>query len=161
MAGIAFSINASSGAVAPLLFAPGLTATADRSFGSVVYQTTSGGVPATYIHDTRTGLARALEFAPYPERCTWSLVASTTLYCPVPLSDSAADYIDLWRQGAASDVDSVLSFDTARATSQVLAIPGGADGGEETDIAQLVASPGGKYLLYIRKSDRSLWGVRL
>lgn len=161
--GIAFAIDAKSGAATPLVYAPGLTATADLNFSHVLYQSVQPGatVRATYTHDVKSGTDRRLSFDPFPEQCMQNPLSASVLYCAVPLSYVAADYLDEWHQGTASAADSLLSFDLAAGTSTILATPGGTDGGIATDMLQLAASPDGRYLLFVSKYDRSLWGVRL
>ncbi len=162
VSGMLFSVNTQNGATTPLVYAQGLTAVADRSFGRIMYQTVGNdGVRTTYSHNVRTGLASPLSFAPLPERCVWSQVASTTVYCPTSLVYTPSSYVDLWHQGVASVADAVLAFNLASTRSQVLASPGGSDGGVESSMLELISSPIDNYLLFIRKDDRSLWGVRL
>lgn len=160
--GMLFSVNAQSGATVPLVYAPGITAIADRAFSRIIYQTVSNsGVRTTYSHSTRTGLASTLSLDPLPERCVWSRVASSTLYCPAPLQATGSTHVDLWHQGLTNTPDALFSFDVTTSRGQLLAIPGGKDGGEESQVLELISGPNSKYLLFIRKNDRSLWGVRL
>jgi len=158
--GAIFSINIKTGDTTPVLYASGVTATADRSFSKVVYQTADSS-RSTYVRDTKTGLSKALSFDPIPEQCVWSNASSTTLYCAAPLTGVPANYLDLWHAGEAAASDGILTFDLSAGRSQIAAAPGGEDGGEESNIAELALSPDDRYLLFIRKGDRSLWAVRL
>ena len=158
--GVVFSIDAKTGASAPLVYASGLTAIADRTFGRVVYQTANES-RSTYSQNVKTGLATPLSFDPIPELCRWSNATSTTLYCATPISYVAANYLDLWHMGAASAASTILKFDLSKGGSTIVASPGGKDGGEQSDITELAVSPDDSYLLFIRTGDRSLWGVRL
>ncbi len=159
--GITFSINAGSGAVSPTLYAPGLTATADPSFSRVVYQNASAQGRTTYSHDTKSNLDRPLSFDPIPEKCVWSQLEAGFMYCAVPLSYTAPNYLDLWHQGAASAADSIVAYDLITGQTTIIATPGGADGGVASDAMQLALSADEKYLLFVSKGARSLWGVRL
>lgn len=164
--GILFSVDVKNGSVVPLISASGLTATADRSFSSLVYQSSVPGEPArlSYVRTTKTGLTSALSYDPIPEKCAWGNTASSTLYCGLPFKFVAANYLDLWHMGEAASADSILSFTInpgkLNQTAQV-AQPGTADGGEVSDIIDLAVSPDDKYLLFIKRGDRSLWGVRI
>lgn len=160
VAGVVFSIDAKTGANAPLIYANGLTATADRSFSYVVYQT-ADTERSTYVRDTKTGLAKPLSFDPLPEQCVFGNVTGATMYCATPLAYVPANYMDLRHVGTASVPLSIISFNLATGKSTVVASPGSADGGEPADIAEMSVSPDDKYLIYIRKGDRSLWAVRL
>lgn len=159
--GVILSINAKTGAYAPLMFAQGLTAIADRALSRIVYQT-EGADRSTYYRVIKTGLSKPLSFDPSPESCVWSFATSTTMYCAVPLSYVETNYLDLLHQGAEGKPSNIVSYDLETARSTIVAVPGGAaDGGEQADIAEITTSKSGKYLLYIRRSDRSLWAVRL
>ncbi|MEK7108949.1 MAG: hypothetical protein AAB919_00740 [Patescibacteria group bacterium] len=161
--GIAFAVDAKTGAVTPLVYAPGLTATADLNFSHVLYQTVQPGatVRTTYSHDVAAGTDRALSFDPFPEQCVQGPLAASVLYCAAPLTYVAPNYLDLWHQGAASTPDSLFSFNLAAGTSTILASPGGSEGGKPTDMLTIAVSPDAHYLLFVSKYDRSLWGVRL
>jgi hypothetical protein len=158
--GVALTIDSRTGAVGSLLYAAGLTATADRTFSQVVYQTVTNSRD-TYVQNVRTGLSRPLSFDPMPESCRWSLVSSSTLYCPAPYTYVGPSYVDLWHLGAQSAPNSLFSFDVGTGRTTLITTPGERDGGERSDIAELVVSQSDLYLLFIRKNDRSLWGVRL
>jgi len=159
VAGVVFSIDAKTGANAPLIYALGLTAIADRSFSRVIYQTADTS-RSTYVRDTKTGLAKPLSFDPLPEQCIFGNATSTTMYCATPLAYVPANYLDLRHMGTANTALSIISFNTATGRSTIIATPG-TDGGEQADIAEMAISQDDKYLIYIRKGDRSLWAVRL
>lgn len=158
--GEVFSVNAQTGAVVPLVYAPGITAIADTPFTHVIYQTRSGGI-ASYTHDVQSGKDKGLSFNPIPEKCVWSNIKSTLLYCAAPLSYVEPSYLDLWHQGAASQADTFFSFDITTGQTSILATPGGSDGGVATDVIELAVSPDNHYLLFLKKGDRSLWALRL
>ncbi len=158
--GAVFSIQTKTGNITPLLYAPGVTATADRLFSKVVYQTADNS-RNTYVRDVKTGLSKPLSFDPLPEQCVWSNTSPALLYCAAPLEAVPSNYLDLWHTGEAAAADGILSFDLGAGRSQIVAMPGGEDGGEPSDIAELALSPDDHYLLFIRKGDRSLWAVRL
>jgi hypothetical protein len=162
--GMAFSVNNSTGSVVPLLSAHGLSAIADNTFSRIIYQTTppNSSVRYTYVHNIQTGTDAPLSFDPFPEQCRWSAIStSTSLYCAAPLQYVAADYLDLWHLGAAHAPEALLSFNLDSGQTTILASPGGSDGGEESDIAEIALSPDESYLLFVGRTDRSLWGVRL
>lgn len=160
--GVSFSVTVSSGAVSPLLYAQGFTATANRTFSTVVYQTTpTAGGASTYAYAVQAGTHTALSFDPYPEKCLWSAIATSTLYCAAPAAYVPSNYLDLWHQGRASAADTLFSFNVLLGRSTLLGTPGGTDGGEPSDIADFNLSPDEKYLVFVKKGSRSLWGVRL
>ncbi len=158
--GVVFSVDAKTGGVSPLLYATGVTATADRSFSKIIYQSADTS-RNTYVRDSKTGLSKKLSFNPFPEKCVWGKASSITLYCAAPLQGTPVNYLDLWHQGVSSAPDTIYSFSLDTNVGKILVIPGSSDGGVPTDIAEIAVSPDDHYLLFISKGDRSLWAVRL
>jgi hypothetical protein len=126
-----------------------------------VYQTTTGVGATTYARQTSTGRNTALSFSPYPERCVWGQVATSTLYCATPIEYVAPNYLEQWYAGLATAEEALISFSFPSSQSNILAIPGSEDGGTQSTIDSIAVSPDEKYLLFVRRGDRSLWGVRL
>jgi hypothetical protein len=162
-AGVVFSVDARGGGIVPLIYANGLTATADRSFSNIVYQALPSGSAArtSYVHNMAQGKESPLALDPIPEKCVWGNTATSTMYCAVPLQYADATFLDRWHIGAASSADSIISFTIPTNRAAALAVPGSADGGVSSDILELAVSPDEKYLLFVKKGDRSLWAVRL
>jgi hypothetical protein len=160
MSGAAFSVAVPSGAIVPLVYAPGLTAIADQSFAHVIYQTIGGAI-SSYVHDVKANTNRALSFNPIPEKCVLSPTKASFMYCAAPLQYVSPSYLDQWHQGSASAPDAIFAFNIATGASTILASPGSDDGGVASDIGELSVSPDDHYLLFIKKGDRSLWALRL
>ena len=160
--GIAFSVS-TNGSISPLLYAQSLSASANVTFSKVVYQSTNGttGARSTYVHDVPSGADNVLPFNPLPEKCVWSITSTSTMYCAAPLTTTPANYLDLWHQGLTRIADSIFAFDVNKGATYLLANPGSAQGGSQTDMVQIAVSPDDQYLLYITRGDRSLWGVHI
>ena len=161
--GIAFSVSTKTGGTSLLVDALGLSASANNDFSKILYQKNEGGgaLPASFVHDTASGRDASLPFNPFPERCVWSPLSTTTAVCAAPLASVGGSYLDLWHMGLAHSQDGIFSFDVQYGVTSLLALPGSAQGGQKADVAQVALSADGKYLLYITRGDRSLWGVRL
>lgn len=166
--GAAFSIDAKNGNQTRLLSGNGLTASVDPAASTLVYTTDDGGPAQTFVQNMRSGTVRALSlssitFGPlFPEQCVWGGVSSAMLYCAAAQSVSVpSGFLDLWHRGEASAADSLLSLDTSSGTTTVLATPSSVVGAEVPDIVALGVSQNGKYLFFITKHTRTLWGVRL
>ncbi|HUD02872.1 MAG TPA: hypothetical protein VMR46_02520 [Candidatus Paceibacterota bacterium] len=162
--GMLFVINASTGSIAPALYAQGLTAVADPSFANIIYQAVSQSTnsSATYIHNIKAGGDLPLPFNPFPEQCIFSTATSTSMYCAAPLSYEAPGFLDLWHQGTASAVDAIYSFNIQDDSASLTAAPGsGNQGGVASDILEMALSPDEHYLSFTTKGTRELWGVRL
>jgi hypothetical protein len=160
--GIALAVSALTGATTPLVYTDGLSATANSAFSKVVYQTTpKNAARTTYAHDVKSGKDLELPFNPFPEKCIWSSRSQLLLFCAAPLDATPSYYLDLWHQGLYNAADGIFSFDVGQGITTLVALPGGAQGGAQADIASMAVSADGKYLLYVTRGDRSLWGVRL
>ncbi len=162
--GILFSVDVSSGNVVPLVYANGLIATADPSFSHIVYQSTAANINqhVSYSYEVQSGRENTISFDPLVEKCIWNPVSTAGLmYCARPLASVAANYIDLWHIGTASFADTIFAFNLNTNSASIVASPGGNQGGVQSDIAMMSLSPNNRYLLFITKGDRSLWGVRL
>lgn len=157
--GAAFSVSASSGTLVPLLFAPGLTTLGDPSFSHFLYQTNAGSGASSATRTLATSAERKLSFDPIPEKCAW--FSASTLYCGVPLVRLPTDYLDVWHRGEYSAPDSILRYILPSGAATIVASPGASLGAEVPDIVGIGASPDGKYLFFITKESRTLWGVRL
>jgi hypothetical protein len=159
--GVLFSVDVKTGATNSILFAAGLSATANRAFDRVLYQTSGGSVAhASYSHNIKTGFDVRLSLHPIPEQCIWSKVASSTAYCAVSAVAVPDNYLDLWHAGLGAAAEQLVAYDQNSNTT-ILATPGSGDGGNSADIAELSASVNERYLSYITRGERELWGVRL
>jgi hypothetical protein len=161
--GMAFSINTSSGLVTALMRAEGLTATANSAFSHLMYQIipSAAATPASYARSIQTGREYQLRFAPYPDKCVWGVVATTTLYCASPIQEAPVNYLDLWHMGAGSMPDSIFVYDLEVGDEMLLALPGSVDGGGSSDIVELELSTFERYLGFIDRSSRTFWGIKL
>lgn len=159
--GMAFSVDTKTGTQASLLYASGLSATANSVFSKIFYQTSASASSkaTTYSHDMATGKDAPMANDPLPEKCTWSPLSRTDIYCAVSLDGVPGGYADLWHKGLVQTADSIVLFETNTGVGTVVTLPG--DGGVTAPIESITASADGKYLLFITRGDQSLWGVRL
>lgn len=158
--GAVFTVSPQNGAVSPLVYGLGITAIANSTFSYVIYQSVAAAIDS-YVHSMKSGRDAGLSFNPIPEKCVWSKIKTSGMYCATPLSYVDPSYIDEWHRGSASAKDAIIYFDVATGESTILGIPGGDDGGVDTDVAELAVSPDSHYLVFIKKGDRSLWAMRL
>lgn len=158
-----FTIDTTNGAVTPTLSGQGLTATADPSFSTIIYQVVSpvSQVSGTYIHNVKTSSELPLPFNPFPEQCIFGTSTSTGMYCAGSVQYIAPGFLDLWHQGVAGVANAIYSFDLQNDIGIEVASPGGSDGGVASDILEMSLSPNEKYLSFTTKGSRTLWGVRL
>lgn len=156
--GAVFAAHAQTGAVSTLFYGTGVTATANPSFSHVLYQLNGGSGAIAFAEAQKTGASVAADPLLYPEKCTWSRIASTTAYCSAPADAQSADYLDLWHAGLASAPDALYMFNAGTGVATAIALPAR---GVAADIISIALSPDERYLSFITKGDRTLWGVRL
>ncbi|MES2007215.1 MAG: hypothetical protein V4436_03890 [Patescibacteria group bacterium] len=164
VSGMVFSVDTKAGGIVPLIYAAGVTAMATPTFSYILYQSDIPGeaAPMSYSHNNKNNEDILLSFNPIPEKCVASSIASSTVYCATPQTYFNTSYLDNWHKGAASLSDMIVSFTFDQLpNNDVVAEPGSADGGVASDILLMAVSPDEKYLLFVKKGDRSLWGVRL
>jgi hypothetical protein len=115
VSGAVFSIDATSGGVTPLLFALGLTATANENFDHVVYQTadSTSGTRTTFAHNIKNGSDTAVYFNPSPEECVWSRVSNTQLYCATPANAVSSDYLDQRHMGNTNVPEDIVALEVS------------------------------------------------
>ncbi len=169
--GIAFFVQAKTGAVTPALYGLGLTASADQTGSNLLYRTDDGARATLFTMRLPQGNASAVVSpsslsSPLPEQCVWyspqgSSASTTTAYCASVVGLSPSGYLDLWHRGEASFSNALVSINPATGILTPLATPGTRDGGEISDIVDLSVSKSGRYLSFISKDDKALWGARL
>ena len=160
--GAAFSIDARTGVQTPLFFANGINSIADRNFARIIYQSIlPSGLRTTLVRDLARNRDSGLSFSPLPNKCTWSSTGTSTLYCATPLGSVPVNYFDLWNLGIAGAADTLVSYNLSTGASLLRATPGNKNVGAASDMVELSVSPDDHYLTFVRKGERTLWGVRL
>jgi hypothetical protein len=157
--GIAYSVNATTGVLSPMLYTPGLSATANPTFTKVVYQTSSDTKATTYSHDIASGKDVELANNPLPEKCVWGNAPVTDMYCALSLDTVTSNYLDLWHKGFVQTADSIVDLDTNTGIGTVITLPG--TGNVQASMENLTLSPDKHYLMFTARGDQSLWGVHL
>lgn len=159
--GAVFAINSSSGIVAPLLFGKGITATANNTFSKVLFTTAQSSDSATlsYSRDIRTGNTVTFPSGVLPEKCAWSHMNSSVLYCAKPLGTMLGDYLDSLYFGNIPENDYISVTSTLTGNSIGIAVPGSRQGGKKDRIGNIVVATNDRYILYTNQSDRSLSAV--
>ena len=139
---------------------PGLTTLVSKDANQVFYTVSNGVGISSYIYTTKTKNTISLAFNTMPEKCVWSNVVKTTLYCAIPTSLPQTTYPDVWYQGSIAFTDSLWAIDTTN--GQVHSI---ADisklAGENIDATNLTLDPKDNFIYFINKTDLTLWSLDL
>ncbi|MCI0565814.1 hypothetical protein L0Y46_01310 [bacterium] len=134
---------------------PGMTALVNPDgTRAIVSRNTRGGFE-TLIYDIKEATLDPIGIKTLSEKCVWSRVDATIVYCGIPVSIPRGDYPDSWYQGAIVLSDGLWRIDTELGTVKFLLSL------NEVDIASLSISPNDEFLYFINKRDLSLWSYEL
>ncbi|MDB5266773.1 MAG: hypothetical protein JWN89_588 [Parcubacteria group bacterium] len=94
------------------------------------------------------------------EKCAWSARSSDTLYCGVPVGGIGALEPDAWYQGSTHFSDRIWRFNASTGFTDVLVDPK-KDFNTEIDIENPALTPDEDYLVFMNKSDLTIWALKL
>lgn len=95
-----------------------------------------------------------------PEKCVWSKIHKTLLYCAIPTLIPDGGYPEKWYQGSVSFVDNIWSMDVETGDQRLIYSP--LDSGKPSqDATNLTLNDKENYLFFINKKDLTLWGLFL
>lgn len=135
---------------------PGLTTKMSPNGKYVLYSTSDGATLTLGLHNLTDGSNDNLGLSTLPEKCVWS-PQSVLIYCAVPNTLPKAAYPDSWYQGITHFDDSIWKIDaTTGITTQI-----STGEGNDLDATKLLLDPDGKYLVFVNKTDGSLWSLDL
>ncbi len=161
--GVVFAVNSTSGVVAPLLFGGAITASANNAFSRVVFSTvgSSNAAITTYARDVKAGNSVTFSSSVLPEKCAWSNMNNTVLYCARPFGTMVGGYLDSLHVGAVPETDYITVTSTLTGDSIGIAVPGSKQGGRRDRISNILVSRDDRYILYTNQSDRSLQAIQI
>ncbi len=158
--GMAVRVDRSSGAEEVLLREVfGLTTLPGPKARKVLYSESTGSGINLYIHDISKKSSELLSLATFPEKCVWSLDEKDAL-CGVPTFIREGSYPDSWYQGVVSFSDSVWSISAENGASTLVSdLSETAD--RPLDLIRPILSVDEKFLIFINKTDGTLWSLQL
>ncbi|MDO8565527.1 MAG: hypothetical protein Q7R67_02830, partial [bacterium] len=118
------------------------------------------GVAKSAVKNTRTGATLDILPVTLAEKCVWSVKSASLVYCGAPINSIGAGEPDNWYQGRTSYSDRLWVFDTDAEIAQVLVEPKSSYG-LDLDVVEPKLSPAEDYLIFMNKSDSSLWVLKL
>src|SRR6185312_16803680 len=129
--------------------------------GQIVYSYLDGNGNTLFaVENTKTGVSSAIVPATLSEKCVWSLQNKNTIFCGAPSTPIDANEPDNWYQGITHFSDQIWKFDTAGGVTNLLADPKQAVG-TGIDLIDPTLSPNEDYLVFMNKTDLSLWALKL
>jgi hypothetical protein len=95
-----------------------------------------------------------------PEKCVWSKLEKTSVFCAAPDYFTRTNYPESWYQGKVSFDDSIWKINvTTDAYDEIL--PARTETDQSFDMIKLALSPKEEYLTFINKNDLTLWSFDL
>jgi len=159
--GFAYRLNPSNGAFTKLL-GPlnGLVIIPSPSGNRILYSYVENNKTKLVAKNLADKVLSEISLPTLAEKCIWSAQNTGTIYCGVPSQEISGMEPDNWYRGATHFSDKIWLFDTDENIAKVLVEP------EERlniniDVLDPQISPNEDYLIFINKTDLSLWAFRL
>lgn len=137
----------------------GLSAKVKSDSSRVIYSYLDNNKLELKAKDLKNGVVTDILPRTLADKCVWSKKVGAVLYCGAPKS-LPQGLPDSWYQGEVSFADSFWRFNTETNTAEELYVPQG-DSEGTIDVHSLEVSPDEDYLVFINKSDLSLWVLKL
>lgn len=138
----------------------GLTTLTSPDGENVLYSESTRGGFTLNLYNTANQSKQKLPFVTLPEKCSWSNLNATTVYCAVPTIIPIGEYPDQWYQGLSLFSDQIWKIDINTFTTEII-ITSSDMKNEEIDGINLNLSPKEDFLFFTNKKDFSFWGVRI
>lgn len=159
--GISFLVAPDTGAQRRLLTgALGLTTLGSPDGKYILYSTAVSGVVSLNLLSLDDLSSRRLSASTLPEKCVWSRLNPSIIYCAVPTVRPAPGYPDIWYRGEYHSADLIWRIDIRTESMDIVAPP--AEGpGVTFDGVGLTLGPQELHLLFINRMDDTLYSVAL
>jgi hypothetical protein len=159
--GYAYKLNTSNGALTKIL-GPlnGLVAIPSATGNKVIHSYTEGGRIRSFVKNLTNNTVSEILPSTLAEKCLWSTKNTGVLLCGAPTGSLGIGEPDLWYRGITHYSDSIWLFDTNTDTTRVLAEPEQLLG-INLDIIDPKLSPKEDFLVFMNKTDMSLWTLKL
>lgn len=138
----------------------GLTTLTNEERTKTLFSHNKAGKLLLSILDIKSKEITELPIWTMAEKCIWSNINSSIIYCAVPNIIPIGESLDLWYQGLVSFSDSIWVIDTETQTANMLMSPEDYIG-ENIDMINLTLSPNEDYLFFTNKEDSNLWQLKI
>ncbi len=138
----------------------GLTTKTSTDGKQVLFSSSASRTFKTSLYNIKNKTTKEVIFKTLPEKCVWSTVHKSEVYCAVPTEIPNSLYPDDWYEGSVSFVDQLWHLDTATGEVHLLAnLLNLSD--RLIDATNLTLDPKENFLYFINKNDLSLWSLDL
>ena len=161
VSGYAYTLNPSGGALTKIL-GPlnGLIATPNASGNRVLYSYVENNETRLFVKNFASNAPSEVSIATLAEKCVWSKIKTAMIFCGSPSDEIGQNEPDSWYRGATTFSDRIWSFNTDTEITQVLIEPAVVLD-VDIDVIRPTLSPKEDYLVFINKTDLSLWALKL
>ncbi|MEO8637928.1 MAG: hypothetical protein ABI430_03445 [Candidatus Taylorbacteria bacterium] len=139
----------------------GLTTLTSPNAQMVLLGESSGNGYNLGLFDVKKKTREPLSLNTLPEKCVWSALNLSLIYCAVPSVLPLALYPDSWYQGLVSFSDEIWRINTETGENKLIAKPKDLSGGDEVDATKLFLDPDENYLFFTNKKNSSFWSLKL
>ncbi len=137
----------------------GLTTNTSSDVKKVMYSRVISSRTENKVLSLADGSNQDLIIQTLPEKCVWSTINKSSLYCAVP-TEPKKNMPDDWYKGLVRSTDQIWHLDTI--TNEVYKVSNlFAETGTSIDAVNLVMDPKEQALFFINYVDLSLWSVDL
>ncbi|MEK9171821.1 MAG: hypothetical protein AAB782_01115 [Patescibacteria group bacterium] len=159
--GYAYTLNTSSGVLTKIL-GPlnGLTAIQNNLGNRILYSYVEDNKMKSFTKNLTNNALSEISPTTLAEKCVWSIKKAGILFCATPTDAPGASEPDLWYRGVTHFSDRIWLFDTNTDIARVLVEPKQSLR-IDIDVFEPKLSPDEDYLIFINKTDLSLWALRL
>lgn len=159
--GYAYALNTSNGVFTKIL-GPlnGLTAIQNNLGNRILYSYVENNKMRSFTKNLTSNALSEISPTTLAEKCIWSIKKAGILFCAAPTDAPGALEPDLWYRGVTHFSDRIWLFDTNTDIARVLVEPKQSLR-IDIDVFEPKLSPDEDYLIFINKTDLSLWALRL
>lgn len=159
--GFAYTLNTSNKAFIKIL-GPlnGLIVIPNSSGNRVLYSYSENNKTKLFAKNLQSKALYEILPTTLAEKCIWSIKNVGRFFCGTPVDSPRTEEPDSWYRGATHFSDRIWLFDANTEIAQVLVEPK-LSLGVDIDMAEPKLSPDEDYLIFINKTDLSLWALRL
>ena len=161
MSGFAYDLNILNGVLTKIL-GPlnGLVAIPETSGKRVLYSYSENNKTRLFAKNLTDNTQSEILPTTLAEKCIWGIKQVGVVYCGSPTDEPGPREPDEWYRGLTHFSDRIWLFNTNNEVAQVLMEPK-IKLGIDIDLIEPRLSPDEDYLVFINKTDLSLWALRL
>lgn len=155
--GFSYFLNTANGSVSKILGKiAGLTILVSPDKKLALYDESVTGSFRTKIYDLTGNRSTDFALQTLPEKCVWSRIEPTVVFCAAPKATPVCSYPDCWYQGRVAFGDDIWKINVATGETNRLISP-------ETfvnktiDVINPLLNENESFLLFVNKIDLSLW----